>query len=327
MNRNAMEKDVPTILSVGAGVQDVLLSGKIFSSHMEDGQDVEEFVVGEKYEVEQVTFSSGGGATNAAVTFARQGLHALFIGKVGDDPAGNIVLEDLHKEGVDTSRAKVVTDVNTGYSTILLDPDGGRTVLVYRGASASFEPTDFDLNGLEADWVYITSLAGSLESVQKVVDSAKEMGAKIAINPGKRELEKPDELKQILHEVDLLTLNKEEIQQLVEGDTDEALVRHTSDMVPITIMTDGPRGVVATDRKNIIKAGMYEDVPVVDRLGAGDAFGSGLTASIVKGHSLAEAIKWASANSTSVVSQIGAKPGILYEDAQLHDMPMEVTDF
>lgn len=322
-----MTKHSPTILSVGAGVQDVLLSGRIFASHLEAGEDVEEFLVGEKYEVERVTFSSGGGATNAAVTFARQGLNAVFLGKVGDDPAGRIVLDDLRAEAVAVDRVKIVNDVNTGYSTILLDPDGGRTVLVYRGASASFAPDDFHLDGLQADWVYITSLAGSLESIRKVVAAAKEMNAKIGINPGKKELEQPEELKQILHQVDLLTLNKEEIQLLVDGDSDEALVRHASDMAPITIMTDGPRGVVATDRQQVVKAGMYEDVPVVDRLGAGDAFGSGFTASIVKGRSLADAVRWASANSTSVVSQIGAKPGILHESAELHDMPMEVSDF
>lgn len=322
-----LDRHVPTILSIGAGVQDVVLSGKIFSSHMEDGENIEEFVVGEKYEVEQVTFSSGGGATNAAVTFARQGLHAMFIGKLGDDPAAHMVLDDLHKDGVDTSRVKTVKDVNTGYSTILLDPDGDRTVLVYRGASAGFQPDDFDLHGLEADWVYITSLAGSLESIQKIIEAAKRMNAKIGINPGRKELERPDQLKQLLHQVDLLTLNKEELQQLVEGDSDQDLVRHASDMSPITIMTDGPRGVVATDRQKIITAGMYEDVPVIDRLGAGDAFGSAFTASIAKGRTLAEAIKWASANSTSVVGVIGAKPGILYEDAELHEMPMDIVDF
>ena len=114
---------------------------------------------------------------------------------------------------------------------------------------------------------------------------------------------------------------------LVEGDSDEALVRHASDMAPTTIMTDGPNGVTATDRRYVVKAGMYEDVPVLDRTGAGDAFSSGLVAQLALGASLKDAIVFASANSTSVVGQVGAKGGILHRGVALHDMPVQVHDF
>ena len=114
---------------------------------------------------------------------------------------------------------------------------------------------------------------------------------------------------------------------LVEGADDKQLVRHASDMAPITIMTDGPNGVTATDRKEVITAGLYEDVPVIDRTGAGDAFGSGFVAAIAMGRSLADAILLASANSTSVVTEIGAKAGILKKDAILHEMDMDSEPF
>jgi sugar/nucleoside kinase (ribokinase family) len=326
-NTRQFEKHIPIMVSVGAAVQDVFLSGKVFAPHIENGEKVEEFKAGEKYELEKVTFSTGGGATNAAVTFSRQGLHPIYMGKIGDDPAGKIVLDELHREGVDTTLVKTDPNVNTGYSTLLLAPTGERTVLVYRGASEHFGHDDFDLAHLHGDWLYVTSLAGNLDIIERLVEAAKAKDMKVAINPGKKELEQADRLKQVLHKVDVLTLNKEEIQQLVEGETDEQLVRHCSDMTPTTVMTDGPNGVTATDRTVIVKAGMYEDVPVIDRTGAGDAFGSGLVATLAKGKSLAEAVLFASANSTSVVGQIGAKAGILDEHTQLHDMPLEVSDF
>jgi len=322
-----MDKDKLRIIAVGAAVQDVFLSGTIFTPHYEDGEWVEEFKIGEKYELEKVDFSTGGGATNAAVTFARQGLHAIYMGKIGDDPAGRAILDDLHNEGVDTSLVATSKDHHTGYSTLLLAPDGGRTVLTYRGASSVFHIENFDLANMSGDWLYISSLAGNMEVLEAIVNSAKEKNIKIAINPGKSELGNPDHLKSILHKVDILSVNKEELQTLVQGDSDDDLVRHASDMSPITIMTDGPNGVTATDRKQIISAGMYEDVPVIDRTGAGDAFGSGFTASIARGDDLATAVKFASANSTSVVNKIGAKTGILSLDDQLHDMPMEIKDF
>ena len=72
---------------------------------------------------------------------------------------------------------------------------------------------------------------------------------------------------------------------------------------------------------------MSEDTPTPDRTGAGDAFGSGFVAKIIEEAGLTEALTFGSANSTSVVQQIGAKTGILRKDAQLHDMPLEVCQF
>jgi ribokinase len=66
---------------------------------------------------------------------------------------------------------------------------------------------------------------------------------------------------------------------------------------------------------------------VVDRTGAGDAFGSGFVAWYALGKSLEEAITFASANATSVVTKVGATAGILHAHARVHDMPLTVTDF
>ena len=69
---------------------------------------------------------------------------------------------------------------------------------------------------------------------------------------------------------------------------------------------------------------MYEDIPSVDRTGAGDAFGSGFLSQWAQGADLAPSLLFASANSTSVIQFIGAKKGLLRRDEipQLHSMPM-----
>ena len=121
-------------------------------------------------------------------------------------------------------------------------------------------------------------------------------------------------------------MNREEASQIVEGETIEELVQHALHYVPVAIISDGPNGVAASDGKTFVKAGMYEDVKVIDRTGAGDAFGSGFLSQWAAGKSLRESIVFASANSTSVVSHIGAKTGILHQGAVLHDMPLEEKD-
>ena len=109
---------------------------------------------------------------------------------------------------------------------------------------------------------------------------------------------------------------------IVHGETLEELALHALSYVPVAIVSDGPNGVVATDGKTIVRAGMYEDVPVIDRTGAGDAFASGFLSQWSQGKSLKDSIVFASANSTSVVTKIGAKAGILRKGARLHEMPI-----
>lgn len=120
-----------------------------------------------------------------------------------------------------------------------------------------------------------------------------------------------------------LILNKEEASLIFEGVSAEEIVRNGAEFVPVMILTDGPNGVWVEAKNKIIHAGMYEDIPSVDRTGAGDAFGSGFVSQWAQGADIKHSILFASANSTSVIQYLGAKKGILYKDSNLHDMPME----
>jgi sugar/nucleoside kinase (ribokinase family) len=91
----------------------------------------------------------------------------------------------------------------------------------------------------------------------------------------------------------------------------------------MVVVTDGPKGSYVIDSEAIYQAGMYKDVKVVDRAGAGDAFSSGFVATIAKGGSVPDAITYGSANSTSVVQQIGAKAGILRNSNNLVSMKVQ----
>src|SRR5688572_16257109 len=90
-------------VSIGAAVQDVFLSQSdaLDPVKEEDGSFYAELKMGGKADVDQINFSTGGGATNAAVTFARQGLDSVFMGAIGHDIAGQAVVEDLKREGVE----------------------------------------------------------------------------------------------------------------------------------------------------------------------------------------------------------------------------------
>lgn len=315
------------IISIGAAVQDVILRGRIFEAHRDkDGDRVNEFELGSKNDIEAITHSTGGGATNAAVTFARQGLRSFYMGKIGDDVPGKVVLETLRHDNVDTSLVGYNKELGTGYSAILLSPNGERTVLTYRGASSQYHLKETDFYNQTADWLYISSLSGDLTALKTVVDYAQKHDIKIAINPGKGELKEKKLFKELMPAFSILSLNKEEMGMLFSGETARDLVVEAAKHVPLALLTDGPKGSYACDGQKVYKAGMYEDVPVIDRLGAGDAFTSGFVAAIARGDSIEEALTLASANSTSVVGKIGSKAGILHHNARLHDMEIKVTE-
>lgn len=316
------------IVSVGSVVQDVFLQSKAFTPHKEDdGELVEEFKLGEKYEVDEVIFSTGGGACNAAVTFSRQGFHSTFVGKVGNDALGRMIMDELHADQVETGHVNIVDGLRSGYSTLLLSPTGERSILVFHGGSTQFNKEELDISHVDADWMYLSTFTGNYEVLEYLLQAAQAKNIKVAFNPGKGELADPARLKSIFQYLTILSLNKEEMQVLYPGDTPSELARAAHSDVPYVVVTDGPNGVAATDGTKVCVAGMYEDVPVIDRTGAGDAFSSGFTAMIATGESLEKAITFGSANSTSVVQTIGAKVGILKQDAVLHEMPIETTNF
>ena len=323
-----MSGKIPKIISVGAAVQDVFMSQSDEFKPVTDKslhEQVMQLEMGGKADVNKIDFSTGGGATNASVTFARAGLHAIFMGTIAHDPAGQAVIDDLDVENVDTSHVSYSEKFHTGYSMLLLAPNGERSILTYRGASTHYDIHNFDLSGIDADWLYVSSIAGQMTVLSKLFHQAKENGMKVFFNPGKGELAHKEALKGLLHDVDVLSVNKEEMQQIVHGETSAELVRHGLALVDTLIVSDGPRGVTASDGKTIVKAGMYKDVKVVDRTGAGDAFGSGFLSQWSTGASLVDSIVYGSANSTSVVTHIGAKKGILHQGAQLHSMPLQET--
>lgn len=316
------------MLSIGAAVQDVFLSqSDAFAPVCIDPEHCfAQLPMGAKADVNQINFSTGGGAMNGSVTFARQGLESIFVGKIGHDPAGDAVLADLDRENINARHMAFSKKYNTGYSVILLAPTGERTILTYRGASTHYRVENFtDVTTLSPDWLFLSTLSGNFEVLEFFVQWAADNNIKVAFNPGKGELADAPRLQKLLPHLTILNANKEEMQQLFNATESEDLVREAAKTVPYVVLTDGPRGAVATDGKKLVKAGMYEDVPVIDRTGAGDAFVSGFTSQIALGKDLETALVFASANSTSVVGQIGAKAGILQENPDLHDMPLDVT--
>lgn len=287
-------------------------------------------LVGSKVDIDQMRFEVGGGGVNSAVTFSRNGHEAILMANIGRDMAGQTILGALDREGVDNSYIESVARKNTGTSVILLDSRGGeRTILTCRGASndfANFKAEDLELT--QPDYLYITTLGGDLDTLEQFLVRAREMGVKVMLNPGVKELRQTERLIGLLKLVDILLVNRAEARELVPGASLGELLYHLSGYVSTVIITDGMMGGIATDGEEVYRFGIYEDVKVKDATGAGDAFGSGFLSAIAVGKSFKQALVFASANSTAVVSCVGANGGVLSHGALshgagLHPMPIQ----
>ncbi len=311
------------IVSIGAALQDVYLI-----DHDDFGTNsrgyFNQLELGSKVDIDTIQFSTGGGATNAATTFARNNHESIFMGCISNDPAGDAIIGSLDEEGIDASYVTYTNRAHTGYSVLLLAPSGERTILTCRGASAKFELLNpDDLDTINPDWLYVTTFRGNMDMLDQFFTKAKSLGAKIMFNPGNLELQHKRKLLGLLSDVDVLLVNKQEAKKIVEGSTLLELINRIKNYVPTAIITDSHQGAIAFNEDEIYRVGLYEDVKVKDSTGAGDAFGSGFLAAFAGGKSFKDSLVFASANSTSVVQKIGSKAGIINQNARLHDMPIQ----
>lgn len=311
------------IVSIGAALQDVYLV-----DHDDFGTNSRGFFnqleLGTKVDIDKIQFSVGGGATNAATTFARNGHESIFMGCIANDPAGTAIINSLDDEGIDSSYVTYTDRAQTGYSVLLLAPSGERTILTCRGASAKFELLNpDDLETINPDWIYVTTFRGNMDMLDQFFTKAKSLSSKIMFNPGNLELQHRRKLLGLLSDVDVLLVNKSEAKQIVEGSSLTELIGRIRNYVPAVIITDSNQGAIATDQIEVYRVGIYEDIRVKDSTGAGDAFGSGFLAAYANGKSFKDSLIFASANSTSVVQKIGSKAGIINQNTKLHNMPIQ----
>jgi ribokinase len=305
------------ILTLGAATRDVFVKSRRFeqmpSVDAPDGLNAC-LPLGAKIPVDELVFETGGGATNAAVTFARFGLKTACVSRIGHDAGGTEIVSHLTQENVDTSGIETDKKERTGYSIILLAGSGHRTILVARGASSSLGKNMIAWNKLRAKWIYLTSLAGNMTLLKKTFSEAKRSLTHVSWNPGNAEIEHGlKALLPFLLQTDVLILNVEEASALADCAPRQLdCILKTLGPLPreALIVTDGVHGAYAHARGVTWHVASLKG-KIINTTGAGDAFGSAFTASLMQDGNIETALKAATLNAFGVVNHMGAKVGIL----------------
>lgn len=305
------------VITIGSATTDVFVRAPMLDLHTRPATGETEvcFIMGTKIDIDELDIMTGGGATNTAATFASLGFKVATIASVGDDESGLMMKGKLHDLGISTRFLQTNKKVNTGYSIIILAGSGERTVLVHRGASKTIKHDRIAWDNLRTRWFYMSSLGGDLKLARRILDHAEKTGARIAWNPGNGELKNGMRaMRSSIRKADILLVNKEEARMLTgskSNDIDDVFDSFTVQPKTALIITDGRKGSWARHADGIMHCAIPDKRKPKNTTGAGDAFGSGLVAGLLKKENLGYALAVGTWNATGVVMETGAKKGIL----------------
>jgi len=297
------------IISVGGASVDVLVKAKEMVKKHKDHFDIS-YHLGEKVLIDDLIFTTGGGGTNTAVAFSRLGLKTGFIGVVGADVNGEMILKELFEEGVDFLGN--VKNGKTGYSVILTGHDD-RTILTYKGVNNDLSWSNVYLHDLKTRWLYISTMLGeSFKTVKKLAAHASKNKIKVVCNLSPYLAKKGiKELASFLKNIDVLIINKEECIALAHKSNVKNAIKAVKKYVnEIVVVTDSFKPALAFDGKEFYVKNIKRIRPI-DSTGAGDAFASGFVYGFINRKPISLCLDYGCREALAVIKHIGAKNNLL----------------
>lgn len=273
-----------------------------------------------KVDIEELKYETGGGGTNTAAFFSSQGFRTLYVGALGKDFAGEKVRQELSRLKIDTRFIVNTVEAATNLSVVLSEKKD-RTCFVWRGASEHLRWGHLDKEALKkAKWFYLAPLSGKLAKLfVPLVEFAEENGIKVFANPGNSQIGMDSrQLISVMQKIDVLLLNQEEASLLtgVSYKKKKKIFKKLNSLIPdLAVMTKGEKGALASDGETLWQTPALK-VRVVEKTGAGDAFGSGFLSGLINKGEVEYALQMGIANSASCITKRGAKKGLLSKDDQ-----------
>ena len=257
-----------------------------------------------------VKVPAAGNSANAAVGASRLGMRSALVTWVGQDHAGRHQAEALDDEGVDLRFLVTDTKHPTSESTILVY-QGERTQLV------NFQPRIYRLPKLPSTaCIYYSAVSSSHEKLDRAIFQhlKKEKNIFFTFQPGTTHIRQGiEKIKQLVARSSLFVLNKDEAHLLLQDGarTMRNLLETFHHIGARTIViTDGQNGADAFDGMDQWHMPVFPTTPV-EMTGAGDSFATAVTAALLREMDLPTALRWGTANSWSVIGEIGPQKGLL----------------
>ena len=283
-----------------------------------------ETVMGETFET-----SCGGKGANQAKAAASLGIAPVtMVSRVGDDVFGQNLLKDFDRKKVQYNKEDTVLKDGTssGVATIVVDNDSGdNMIIVTPGANYALTPKNVDealKKMTDPPAVVVVQLEIKYDAALQALKTAKELGAITVFNPAPAPTQE-GALDEFFPYVDIFIPNETELRTLCcrvddESVDEEELAKSLlgKGVNKAVICTLGSRGamIVAKDESGGTKVDLVSSPkdlpansePVVDTIGAGDAFCGALSTYLASGLDMVEAGNLACGFASMSVRRLGA---------------------
>ncbi len=280
-------------------------------------------------EVSKAVFSEdffvniGGRGANIAINLSRMDLQVDLWSLLGRDMLGDSLLTRLDQENVNTEKIERLDEVKTAAAVHILNRSLGRqSSIKFRTNWQALPHFAKNFRTNHYDWVFVTSVGGNFQLLDQMFSQIKTYSTKIIFNPGEEELADRNKLIGLLDDVDILILNRSEAEQVVKGNNLDELAKNLSKFVKMVVITSTEDGSIVCDGRTVWRIGIYPSERRLDQNGVGDAFGAAFLAGIVQGKPISEALIFASANASQVISCIGATCQTLTTASGLKQLPV-----
>ena len=244
----------------------------------------------------------GGAPTNVASCVAKLGESSALITQLGQDAFGDLILETIQNQGVETINITRTNEANTGLAFVSLTESGERDFAFYRNPSADMllEPSTLNIDFQPDDILHFCSvdlipspMKNTHEQMIKLMDQAQ---GTIIFDPNLRFPLWPsiEELKttvlEFMPKAHILKIADEELSFLTGTDDTTSLQQLFKGKTEVIIYTEGANGASIYTKEGQIGYHPGYTVDVQDTTGAGDAFIGSVIYQLLKGQDEREPI-------------------------------------
>ena len=270
--------------------------------------------------MDTIQMSFGGDALNEAVVLSRFGKNVELITKVGEDEAGERVLDYIKKNGISGDSIATEKGLDTGINIVLFKESGERFFLTNPQGSLR-KLSEKDIEPFIEKAADIVCFASIFVSPLLDISAMERLFRRIKSKPGRilaadltkaKQGERLEDLKKLLPFVDYIFPNEEEIA-LLTGEKDiykngELLLEAG---VSSAVIKTGEKGCLIFTRDEVIEVPAFKIHKCIDTTGAGDTFAAGFLWALSEGFTLKDCGRFACTAASCAVEEIGSGAGII----------------
>lgn len=257
----------------------------------------------------------GGSAANSIVALSKLGGKGYYSCKVASDPDGQVFLNDLLENGIDTNlKSENLQSGITGKCLVMVSADADRTMNTFLGITSDFSVAELEVESLtQSEYLFIegylvTSSTG-LECMKYAKQIAEENGVKVSLTFSDPSMVKyfKSQMQEVVGQgVDLLFCNEEEAMLFTDSEQLAEAMEKLKSVSKEFVITMGENGALVYDGREFIEIAPNK-VQAIDTVGAGDMFSGAYLYGITSGLSHLESGNLASMASAAVVAKYGPR--------------------